>query len=879
MKQIQFKQILPHIVAIAIFLLVTIIFCKPGLESGVGLKQSDVTSWQGMSHQSLEYRKTHGHLPLWLSNMFSGMPAYQVAMEGDWSPLPYFEKVIQLGLPQPFNFFYLACISFYFLCICLGIRPYAAIIGSLAFAYSSYSPIIVTAGHITKMLALGYAPAVIGAVVLIFDKKYIAGFALTFLLTALQIGQGHQQISYYLFIVIGFMSIAYLINFLRKKEIGHLFKSTSLIGIAVVLGICTNAVLLFTTYDYSKESKRAGMLVMDKNENNKSDKVENDKTVGLNKDYAFMWSYGVGETWTLMFPGAMGYGSHQAERDGDVYIYPTIPNNGHLVKYLNDNVPQFPVDQVTNQMNGAIYWGNQPFTNGPVYFGAIICFLFVLGMFYLDNKHKWWILFASVLAIMLSWGENFPAFNYFMFDYFPFYNKFRVPTMILVVPQLLFPIIAALTLNKLMADEDVDAWKKFKSASIATAALFAMVSFYYFSNDFSKENKTRTAAFNQIVQSGGADVQNKIQSLDKQYKAEIDNQIYEGMVGNFSRDPNLNATKTSREFVSALRKDRASFLLNDILRSLIFILLAVTLIALYLKKRINMTIMVIGITVFSSFDLIQFGMHYLNDKSFENKEDHEAAEFPISTADKMILADTDPNFRVINTSSVEESKTSYYHKSVGGYHPAKLGIYDDLIAYQFKGNFNMAVINMLNTKYFIQPTDNDKIAQLNPGAMGNVWFVKGVKFVKGAANEMRAISNFNPKDTAVVDESFKAMITNYVPADSNSFIKQTAFDNDTIHYSSNATNNQIAVFSEIYYKDWHAYIDGKPAPIFKTNYVLRGLQIPAGKHDIVFIFEPASFYLGKKVASTSMILLLLIVFGSIGWYFVKSKNESKLRAA
>lgn len=292
-----------------------------------------------------------------------------------------------------------------------------------------------------------------------------------------------------------------------------------------------------------------------------------------------------------------------------------------------------------------------------------------------------------------------------------------------------------------------------------------------------------------------------------------------------------------------------------------------------------MAIMVIGITVFSSFDLIQFGMHYLNDKSFENKEDHEAAEFPITTADKMILADTDPNFRVINTSSIEESKTSYYHKSVGGYHPAKLGIYDDLIAYQFKGNFNMAVINMLNTKYFIQPTENDKIAQLNPGAMGNVWFVKGVKFVKGAANEMRAISNFNPKDTAVVDESFKSMITNYVPADSNSFIKQTAFDNDTIHYSSNATNNQIAIFSEIYYKDWHAYIDGKPAPIFKANYVLRGLQVPAGKHEIIFIFEPASFYLGKKVASTSMILLLLIVFGSIGWYFVKSKNESKLRTA
>lgn len=873
MNSIKLKSILPHLIAMIIFLLVTVIFCKPALESGVILKQSDATGWMGMAHQSLEYEKDHGHLPLWNTNMFGGMPNYQIAMKGDWSPTIIFDKIMQLGLPQPFNFFYLACICFYFLCICIGLRPHAAVIGALGFAFSSYSPIIVTAGHATKMLALAYSPAVLGAVILLFKRRYLIGLTLTALFTALQIAQAHQQITYYLFMILGIFVFTQLIFFVSKKEYTPFIKSIGLLVLATIIGIAANLLSLYTTFDYSKESKRAGMLVMDKN-TDKTNKVKSDKTVGLTKDYAFMWSYGIGESWSLMFPGAKGYGTHQAERDGEVYVFPKLKDNGNLVNYINENLPNLPSDQIANQMNGAIYWGNQPFTNGPVYLGAIICFLFIFGMFYLDNQYKWWILFSSILAIMLAWGDNFKSFNYFMFDYLPLYNKFRVPTMILVVPQILLPLMASLVVDKLMKNEEPKSWNAFKLSLIATASVFAFISFYYATSDFSKENKQRTTAFNKIVNSNPSDIQNQLQQLDQneKFKPEIDNQIYESIFGSIAREANAETPKKSREFVNALRKDRASFLLSDIIRSLILVLIAAIIIAAYLKNKVNAMAMVIIVTILSSFDLIQFGTNYLNDKSYQLKDNYEAEEFPMSSADKLILDDKDPNFRVLNTSGLDESRTSYYHKSIGGYHPAKLGIYDDLIAYQFKGRFNMSVINMLNTKYIIQEKGNDKIAQLNPEALGNAWFIKDIDFVEGAVNEMIAISNFNPKDTAVVDMSFKKSITPFSPADSSASIKMTKFDNDAITYESNSNNTSPVIFSEIYYKDWKATIDGKPASYFKANYVLRGMIVPSGKHIIEFKFEPASYYTGKKITNIASWLLFLLVIGTILAELKKSRN-------
>lgn len=872
MKPFQFKSVLPHVIAVAIFLLVTVIFCKPGLDSDLILKQGDVSGWHGMSHQSFEYKEKHGRFPLWIVSMFSGMPAYQVAIEGDWSPINSIDRAIQLWLPQPFNFFFLACIGFYFLCICLRIRPYAAIIGSLGFAFCSFSPIIVTAGHNTQMLALGYAPAVMGAVILIFDKKYLAGFTLTAFLTALQIAQGHQQISYYLFLILIAMTISYGIRFLKSKELPHFGKSIGLMAIAGLMGVAVNAVSLLPTYDFAKYSKRGGQLVMDEKSNNK-DAVKDGKTTGLSKDYAFMWSYGKTETFSLMFPGVQGYGLHIAQRDDEQYIFPKLDESSNTAGFFSQalNVPEDQAANYAMQQSGSVYWGDQPFTNGPVYLGAVICFLFIIGMFYLDGKHKWWILATSIFAILLSWGHNLPGFNYLMFDYFPLYNKFRVPTMALVIPQLLVPVIGVLLIDKLVNGIENESWKKFKHGLIATAAVFAAALIVYASADFSRENRQRTAAFNNIYNAQAADMDQQLSALNSTEKAETDNRLYEGMV--MSLKGATDPIKMSREYLTAIRKDRASFFLSDIMRSFIFVLIAAAAIALYLKKKINATILIVAATLTALIDLLGFGMKYLNDKSFDYKETYEASEFPLSDADRMILNDKDPNYRVFNTGSLEESRTSYYHKSIGGYHPAKLGIYDDLIAYQLSGQPNINVINMLNTRYVLQRRGNETVASRNPGALGNAWFVQGAKFVNGPVEEMKALDNFNPVDTAVIDASFKQAITAFSAADSSASITMTSFDNEAITYKTKTNAAHLAVFSEIYYKDWKAYIDGKPAEYAKANYVLRAMIVPAGDHTIDFKFEPAIFYQSKKVANISTWTLMLILAAYLFTLFRKPKKK------
>ena len=865
MKSISFKSLLPHLIAIAIFLIVAVVFCKPALEKDLVLQQSDIAGWQGMSHQSFQYKEAHGHFPLWASNMFSGMPAYQIAMDGPWTPLSIIHSIITLWMPIPISFFFLACISFYFLCLCLRIKPWAAILGALAFAYCSFDPIIITAGHNTQMFALAYAPALLGAVILIYEKKYISGFVLTALFTAMEIFQNHQQISYYLFIIIAAMSVAYIIRWVKEGTIKHLAISLALTAVAGILGIMVTANNLLPVYDYAKESKRAGQLVMDNG--NKHDAVAGGKTTGLSKDYAFQWSYGKEESLGLMFPGVQGYGMYYTERDGEQHLFPKLDENSHVAKFFIDKL-NVPEDQAANnamQMSTSLYWGDQPSTVGPVYLGAVICFLFIFGLFYLDSKHKWWLLGASVFGIVLAWGSHFAGFNYFMFDHLPLYNKFRVPTMAMVIPQLLFPIAAALVANKLMDNTDETGWKKFRMSAIATAAVFLLVGFIYLNSDFSRENKDRTKAFNEIMKSGGTNAAARMDSLNAQFPPSSDNRLYENIMFNSKGDEQI-----SKGIISALHKDRSDLFSGSLLRSLVFVLIALLIIGLYLKKKINAIILISGLTLATAIDLLLIDSKYLNEKSFDSKDKYEAAEFPISEADKMIMADKDPNFRVYNEAGgdpFQESKTSYYHKSIGGYHPAKLGIYDDLAANQLSGNPNVAVLNMLNTKYVIRQNQqgNAVSALTNPGALGNCWFIKSILFVKGPVEEMRSLNNFNPRDTAFVDESFKSKLTAFTPADSLASIRQTTFDNDAIQYESNATGSHAAIFSEVYYKDWKAYIDGKPADCFKANYVLRGLVIPAGKHTIDFKFEPAAYYLGITITKISSAILSLLVLGYLGW--------------
>jgi hypothetical protein len=852
MKKTIWQALMPHVIAVVIFLIVALIISKPGLESDVVMKQQDISGWQGMSHQSYQYKEKHGHTPLWVTNMFSGMPGFQVAMEGPWTVLSIFSPIFQLGLPKPMNWFFLACICFYFMCQCLKVRPWISIIGSIAFAYCSFNPIIITVGHETQMYALAYAPAVIGSVLLLFDKKYISGFVATALFTAIQIAQGHQQISYYLFLIIAIMSLFLLIQAVKRKETVHFAKSIGLAVVAAIIGIMVNAVLLLTTYDYSKESKRGGQLVLNEKEKG-ANVVSNNKTKGLSKEYAFDWSYGIDESLTLMFPGVKGYGLHIAERDGEPYYFPKLDENSHVAKYLTEKL-NAPEDQATNfafQTSYALYWGGQPNTNGPVYIGAVICALFIFSMFYLKGPHKWWILTATIAGIMMAWGKHFAAFNYFLFDYVPLYNKFRAPTMALVIPQIVIPIAVVLGLEKLISDKVIDL-KAIRDAGLVTAFFIALAGILYFTWDYSNENKQRTAAVTAAFTANNPNLRASMDSINARFAPLRDNQLYERFLFQMKGDATV-----ARGIITAAKQDRQAAFGSDLMRTLLFVVLTAGLVFLFIKKKVNTTVFLAGIGLLTVIDLLQFDTKYLNSFSFDSKDKYEATEFPLTAADQTILKDPDPNFRVYNQAAgLEESLTSYYHKSIGGYHPAKLGIYDDLIQYQLSGDPNPNVINMLNTKYVIQqnPQDNSVAALRNPGALGNVWFVRSVKYVKGPAEE--------------IPNTFTA-------PDSTASIKQVAFDNDAIKYESNSSGTHLAVFSEIYYKDWKAYIDGKPAEYGKADYVLRAMVIPAGKHTIDFKFEPQVFYTGSTLTTIGSWIIILLVLGYIGWLLLPVIKKNK----
>lgn len=884
MKQFNFKSILPHLIAVGVFLLVAVIFCKPALETDVVMQQHDYTAADAMKHQSYEYKKVHGVLPLWVSSMFSGMPAYNIIFDGPSTPIQYIDTLFQFGLPKPLNFFFLASICFYFFALTLRVRPYIAIFAALAYAYSTYNPIITVAGHDTKMLAMAYAPALLGGVLLIFEKYYRSGFILTALFSTLHIAQNHQQISYYLLLIILVMGIFYLVRWIKAGETGHLAKVIPIALGGAIIGVAANALILFPVADYAKYSKRGGQLVMDEKIDAKSNKIESNKTIGLTKEYALDWSYGKVETLSLMFQGITGHGTHVAERDGEYAIFPKLDEKSNVANYIQEKFGA-PEDQAAGfamNTSTSVYWGDKTFTTGSVYLGAVIVVLFLLGLMVVPCKHRGWLVVASLLGIILAWGKHLPEINYFLFDYLPLYNKFRTPEMALVIPQLLFPALAALAVETLAEMDPAKALKSLKLGAVATAALFVIAGGLYLSLDYSKENKERTRAMSELAAKlDDPATQAKMQEINIKYPAQTDNRVFESFLFQAKGD-----TQAAQGLVNALRKDRAEFFKSDIIRSLIFSVLTLLLVFLLIRRTLPGVAVFGGLALLTAADLLPKGMEYINDKAFINKDQQQSTEFGMSQADQIILKDKDPNFRVYNVSGgdpFQDAKTSYYHKSIGGYHPAKMGIYDDLIAYQLGGATpNPAVLNMLNTKYLIDRSEDGKgvVAIPNMGALGNCWFVDGIQYVVGPVAEMKAMNDFNPADTAIADKQFQTILGNAGPVDSTASIKQTAFDNMKISYSSSNPNAGVAVFSEVFYKDWNAYIDGKPAPIARVNYVLRALHVPAGNHTIEFRFEPKVFQTSYTISLITGWLLFVLLIGGLFLAWRESKaSDSSTQAA
>ncbi|MGN6803013.1 MAG: YfhO family protein [Ginsengibacter sp.] len=836
MKKFNFKKLLPHIVAVIVFLVIAVVYTKPVFQGKVP-QQSDTQQWHAMAQQSFEFKDKYGHFPLWTNSMFSGMPAYQIAFDPRTKiTVGYLSSVVTLGLPEPTSFFFLACICFYFLCVVAGANPWVGILGALAYAYSTFDPIIVSVGHNTQMISLGYAPAVLGGLLLLYKRKYLAGFAITALFSSLLIAQNHVQIVYYTLIIAVIMTIAYFIRSYQEKQFPVAIKSAALGLLAGIVGLACCAVAMMPTYEYAKESMRGGKSEL-------TQEVQGNKTKGgLDKDYAFSFSLGIDETLTFMVPGLYG-----GSNGGNEYHAPTK---------FSDEYSQLgaPEDQAIQLEDHFSYWGEQQGTSGPVYLGAIICFLFIFGIVYLKSWYKWWLIAASILGVLLAWGYNFSTFNYFLFDYLPFYNKFRAPTMALVIPQLCFPLMAVLLITKLL-QKDLDlaeAWKKFKTTTIITGVILVLLAFFYISSSFTgpKDTTIRQSFKQSMLRTAPG----------QQVPPQMEQQ----------------AEQVSHNLIDAIQSDRKSLMGKDLFRSFILIGLAALLIALYLKKKLSAQILVGGLIVLTAYDLLGVALRYLSSDNYVEPEDYQSAYVP-SPAVNQILKDPDhANFRVFNETvdAFNDATTAYHLNTVGGYHPAKLGLYNDIITHQLaKGN--MQVFDMLNTKYFIvqNPQTGKPQAELNPGAFGNCWFVKGIKYVDNADQEMAALDSTDLRDTAVVENKFKSQISSQPKHDSIGYIKLVQNLNDKIDYRSSSASPEFAVFSEIYYpKGWNAYIDGNKANYVKTDYVLRGMLIPAGNHEIEWRFEPKSFSTGRMISIIANILVALLIIATIVFYAVKKKE-------
>jgi len=768
-----------------LFVGISFTYFSPLLE-GKRLDMSDIKNWIGASKEVVDFREATGDEALWTNSMFSGMPAYQISTRSNGNLIQYVSKALSLGMPRPANLLFLYLLGFYLLLLSLKVDYRLSAVGAIGFAFSSYFFIIIMAGHMTKALAIAYLPMVVAAVLYTYRGRMLLGGVLTALTVALELYANHLQITYYLVLILLLIGVVQFIKDLKENNLPDFAKRSGVLVLAALLASGTAVTRLSTTMEYGKESTRGKSELTTDLDN---------KTSGLDKDYATDWSYGIAETFTLLVPNFYG-GASQVSVPKDTETYRLVKNQRDQRdgKLYRDKVP--------------MYFGDQPFTSGPTYAGSIVIFLFVLGLFFVKSEMRVWLILATTLSIMLAWGKNFMPLTDLFLEYIPGYNKFRAVSMTLVISTFTLPLLGFIALNKFLISEKLENEKK-KVLKLTfyivggLALLFALFSGMF---DFVGINDGEGA------------------------------------------------------FYEAVQADRKAFFKSDAWRSFIFISLTFGVLWMYFKSKLasKYVILIVGVLVLA--DMWTVNKRYLNDDHFVRSKKVERPYHP-TEADNQILRDKDPNFRVFNqsVSTFNDASTSYFHKSIGGYHGAKLKRYQELIENHIaKGN--MAVLNMLNTKYFITPKGQ---AQPNPGTMGNAWFVNNVNIVANADAEIAALKELDVRNTAVVDERFKAqLITNL--SNENASISLTDYKPNYLEYKSNSTNDGIVIFSEIYYaKGWNAYVNGVLKPHFRANYVLRGLQIPAGNNIIEFKFEPSTYKIGETVSlASSIILLLLLAFVS-----------------
>ncbi|MEH0157813.1 YfhO family protein [Limibacter armeniacum] len=834
MNKFSVQKALPYLIAIPIFYLVTTLYFQAEMLDGLHLPQGDVVQFEGMKKFSEAYSEKHdGEPPLWNVSMFSGFPEYLISSIED-GPLRYIPSITKglLSGESTASVFFLCMTMFWLTLLCFGVGPYLAIIGAIAFALNTFFIVSTEAGHMTKMWAIAYASIVLGGMSLVFRRKYFLGFAVFAMALTLQLRANHFQITYYLIFVCLTYVVSELIFAVREGRVSSFVKTGSILLVAALLAGLTQTGRIWMTKEYSKYSTRGARELSTENES-----VEGKD--GLDKEYAFSWSEGKMETLTLMVPYFYGGGSQERPL-----------KDGPFSKVLAKVAGQQQADRLIGDENFRLpmYFGDQPFTAGPVYMGAIICFLFVLGMFVLDNRYRWWMLSATVITMMIAWGKNLEWFNYFLFDYLPGFNKFRTVAMALSLSATVMPIAGFMGLQKVL--------------------------------DNSSDQEITGKLFKALYITGGLGVVLILAAGMMNTGAPNDAALFQRSFG--INDPNM-----IKQFVNALEDERAALIRKDAIRSLVLILLSFGVIwfAIKGKLRHQLAILILGVLIVG--DLWLVAKRYLTDDQYV-KQDSKAVH-QMTDADKAIKQD-DSYYRVMNLAgnTFTEARTSYFHHSIGGYFAAKMRRYQDLIDRQLTSDQQRLIqslrdgqpsfkglngINMLNVKYVkIGNKATDVI--MNPMAMEHAWFVKEVVPVNSPDEEITLLGQIDLETQAVVDtDKFVISKTDFVP-DSTATVKLAHFDNRSVKYESNSKADGLVVFSEIYYPEgWEVKIDGKEVEMVRANYILRALEVPAGKHEITFDFKPESYFVGQKITLVASWIVFLCFVGAIGLAVYQKTKE------
>lgn len=860
MNNFNFKKLIPHLVAIIIFLVVTFAYLNPLLK-GKALKMSDISNFQGMSKELADFREANNEEALWTNSMFSGMPAFQISVAYPSNLLKYIDNLFMLYLPRPADYLFLCMLGFYFLMCVLKVDRWLGVVGAIAYALCSYYIISLEVGHTSKAHAIAYIAPILASFIITYRGKYLLGGALTALFLGLQLYCNHLQITYYTVILIGIYVVTEAIGAAKENGIPNFLKASLVVAAATLLAALPNVGNLWFSYDYGKYTTRGKSELTIPSPADIQDKAKaakNNQTGGLPRDYITGWSYGVSETFTLLIPNYKG-------GESDV-IY---SKHKDLLKKVDN--------QYKNDVAGKYtYFGEQPFTAGPTYAGAIIMFLFVIGALFYKGRLKWALLIATGISIMFAWGSNFQGLSDFLIDYLPGYNKFRSVSMTMTIANFTIPALALLGLYKIINTEN-----------------FLLQPFTLFGKQLGTNQ--RAFIFSFVITGGLCFLMYAMPTLFNNFSSGHDVADSAGMVQRGEA-----TEEQAAEIYSYVEDIRIAIFKADALRSGLLILVSAIALFLFFRLKYDRRILISILGILIVFDLATIDMRFMDKESFTSKKEAKIP-FPKNKAIISILEDKDPDFRTLNltANTFNDASTSYYVKSIGGYHGAKLKRYQQLIEFRISeemgiiGNgfnqineamksarnnaeadsiyrmiinktlYSIPTLNMLNTKYIIVNPNSQ--AMLNPFAYGNAWFVKDVQMVANPDSEILALNKINPKVTAAIDKQYEAEVGGFKPVyDSNASIKLTSYKANALAYESNAATEQLAVFSEIYYKDgWNAYVDGKVVPHFRADFVLRAMKVPAGKHKIEFKFEPAPYATGEKVAFAGSILLYLIIAGAI----------------